>query len=248
MVIDGEYVRLRFLIPFWGSPPTDGGGRFEIVLTEDSAEVLAKTENLTRWKVPHTMTRGSKNAGTEAAQKTRTRVVTLVSKFAKKVEKSKAAKKKKAKKDKKEKKEKKEKPEKEDKESVPASEALGPDDIRRTPAGHAAILKMMESLFDLDVEKFGSAPAFNDDGTCRMKFDGAHTITWNAVYKASPKVFESMHLNQWFDDCCIFFMWTDYDRFILYEQRCARCFCSYSMLPSSWNLHCPPDQSNRAIL
>jgi hypothetical protein len=139
------------------------------------------------------MTRGSKNAGTEAAQKTRTRLVTLVSKFAKKVEKSKAAKKKKAKKDKKEKKE---KPEKEDKESVPASEALGPDDIRRTPAGHAAILKMMESLFDLDVEKFGSAPAFNDDGTCRMKFDGAHTITWSAVYKASPKVFESMHLNQ----------------------------------------------------
>ena len=106
------------------------------------------------------------------------------------ITKAEAAKKKKAKKDKKE------KPEKEDKESVPASEALGPDDIRRTPAGHAAILKMMESLFDLDVEKFGSAPAFNDDGTCRMKFDGAHTITWNAVYKASPKVFESMHLNQ----------------------------------------------------
>ena len=160
-----------------------------MVLTEDSAEVLAKTENLTRWKVPHAMTRGSKNAGTESVQKKSTRLVNLVSKFAKKVEKSKAAKKNKAKKDKKEKKE------KEHKKSVPASEGLGPDDIRRTPAGHAVIHKMMENLFDLDVEKFGTAPAFNDDGTCRMKFDGAHKITWSAVHKVSPKVLETMYLN-----------------------------------------------------
>eukprot|EP00435_Cladocopium_sp_Y103_P026569 s3829_g6.t1 len=177
--------------------PSEGGGRFEIVLTEDSAEVLTKTENIKKWKVPHTMTRGSKNAGTEPIQKTQKRVIKLVSKFAKKVEKSKAAKKKKSKKEKKEKKEKPQKEEKAGKKSAPAAEALGPDSIRRTAAGHAAILKKMEILFDLGAEKFVAAPAFNDDGTCRMKFDGANKITWREVYKVSPKVFESMYLSQY---------------------------------------------------
>ena len=64
--------------------------------------------------------------------------------------------------------------------------------LRRNGAGHSAILLLMEEIFDIDAGKFASAPVFADDGSCRMKFEGASKITRKEMYDISPKVMECL--------------------------------------------------------
>lgn len=77
--------------------------------------------------------------------------------------------------------------------SVPVEEHSDKS-IRRNHAGRAVIRELLDDLKALDSEAFPQAPAFDDEGRCRMKFEGAESIKWQDLADMAPAAFESMHL------------------------------------------------------
>ena len=74
--------------------------------------------------------------------------------------------------------------------------------IRRTKAGRSAIIELLRGLFQLDEVVFPDAPAFEPDGTCRLKFEGAQELKWEELLAASPEAFETLYLGK---ICSIYF-------------------------------------------
>eukprot|EP00435_Cladocopium_sp_Y103_P038496 s1840_g10.t1 len=142
--------------------PEDGDGQLKVVLTSESAEVLEKVPGLQRWHVGPPMTRGSKSLSVAPKAKAKPKASHVRPK-------------------------KKEKPTVEETEPTEA-------DIKRTKAGRKAIQDIMNNLIELDDKINPTVPAFDykDFGKCRLKFEGASTLTWDILLEAAPDSFECM--------------------------------------------------------
>lgn len=97
------------------------------------------------------------------------------------------------------KKEKQTKPKK--KVTVPTSDFCDAS-FRRTLHGRDNILSFMKILHDLDGQVFPLSPTFAVAGTCRMKFPGAESITWQEILDGSSAAIEAMQL----DSFSVFFL------------------------------------------
>ena len=141
---------------------------FNVILTKDSAQALAKVETLKVWEVGHTMVRGQKKLPEVVAEGT----VDGKKRAPKRKPKAKAA------------------------EAAPLEEeeAITEESIRRSTAGRSAIKVLMRQLFLLDSRIFATAPAFDLEGRCRLKLPGASNVTWNQVLEASPQGIECLCL------------------------------------------------------
>lgn len=67
--------------------------------------------------------------------------------------------------------------------------------FRRTLHGRDNILSFMKILHNLDGQAFQLNPTFSVAGTCRMKFPGAESITWQDILDGSPAAIETMQLD-----------------------------------------------------
>ena len=166
---------------FLGVAPEAGDDRFEVRISEASADCLAKLEDFKQnWAVPPTMTRGAKKmpapvavpGDIEADPKKRARRAVIT-------------------KDAKDKK-------KDDKAKVPADddqeEVLTENDIRRNNAGNEAIRKLVSQIFDLEAQAFPDNPSFAADGACQIKDAGARQLTRDDLVGKSAVVFDLMPL------------------------------------------------------
>ena len=179
-----------------GTEPESGDGFFKVKLSEESGNVLAKLEGIKRWRVQPTMVRGAKKAGTGSmkfafkrfgARRRRKDVGKKDGK--KKVSKHNVKKH--------EKQEDAEKGKSKSKGHIPeikAPDELGPQDIRRTPEGRKAICSIMEHIYEIDLQEFSSAPVFDSEGKCRMKFPNADSFSWPELLNASGHAVEAMRL------------------------------------------------------
>ena len=128
----------------------DGSDSFKVILSKESADALARVERSTTWKVPPTMTRGSKKImeeetdadeeaiGPDAQPKRKRRHTQKIKPKTSEV-------------------------------SMGEVE-VETNDIRRSAPGRATIRKLMEELCQIDAEKFSSNPAFDSDGQCKVSF------------------------------------------------------------------------------
>ena len=144
-----------------------------MILSKESADALARVERITTWKVPPTMTRGSKKLMEEEADadeaiapdtqpKRKRRNTQKV--------KSKSCK------------------------VSTGDVAVDVNDIRRSAPGRAAIRKLMEELCQIDAEQFSSNPAFDSDGQCKVKDKGASALSLSEILDGSAAAFETMSL------------------------------------------------------
>lgn len=69
---------------------------------------------------------------------------------------------------------------------------ISPHDIRRTPEGRMVIQRLIDELHDMDLEVFPSSPVFDEQGKCRMKFEGATSFTLDRFRGACGEALESM--------------------------------------------------------
>ena len=157
------YSEISGICHFVGDHPQDGDGRLKVVLTSESAEVLEKVPGLQRWHVGPPMTRGSKTVSAAAKPKPKPKANHVKGKA------------------------KKEKPTVEEQE-------LKETDIKRSKAGRKVIEDIMCGLLELDDKTFPLVPAFdyNNNGKCRLKFEGADTLTWEVIKESAPECFECM--------------------------------------------------------
>ena len=51
----------------------------------------------------------------------------------------------------------------------------------------------MEHIYEIDLQEFSSAPVFDSEGKCRMKFPNAD-ISWPELLNASGHAVEAMRL------------------------------------------------------
>lgn len=154
--------------------PEDGGGEVKVVLTEECCSVLEKIPEMRRWQVQPTMTRGAK----AAAKKLEIKAVKPKSKpgpLKPAVKKHRI-------------KEKKLKPVITCQDSVEITASM----FRRTPQGRERIKMTMEDLLKLDQKAFPKCPVFDEEGTCRMKFQGSDRFNWAGVLDNAGSAFEHM--------------------------------------------------------
>ena len=166
-----------------GTQPKAGDGDVKIVLTPEGQGVLEKVPALKRWSVAPPMTRGSKNLAEKAANSKKNTA-------GNKKQKPKVKIPKRVKKGKKDKKDKKHK-----RKPVAETSELNEASFRRHERGRDCIRAFMRDLFQQDENAFASAPAFDAEGFCRMKFEGAKDITWCQVLESSPLALEQMRFN-----------------------------------------------------
>ena len=153
--------------------PEDGAGEVKVVLTQESALVLPKIPEMRRWQVQPTMTRGAKAAAKKFAE------MKEVKPKAKSGPTSKVRKHR-TKKDAK------------ISQVMPLLDEENPSMFRRTPQGRERIRMMMEDLLKLDQKVFPKSPVFDEEGTCRMKFQGADMYNWSGVLDNAGGAFEHM--------------------------------------------------------
>jgi hypothetical protein len=146
----------------------------KIVLSNASADALSRVQGMKQWRVGPTMTRGSNKTLDE---------LPVAPKPDPKKRKAKAAAKPCAK-------------DKKAKTSEPAvSLDTGADAFaRKNPSRPQACRHFLEELLRLDKAAYGSVPLFNDEGFCRMKFEGAEKVTLTEVLKHAPAALEQMCL------------------------------------------------------
>ena len=181
----------------WGKQPLDGDGKVKVTLSEESSDVLAKVPDLKKWRVAPTMTRGSRAAYKDQIERAKAHMGTMQVKMQKKLKAKKDSVKKNQKAEKKAEKKKLKKQEKKEAKAKSKLADLSTEDLsaahfRRTSAGRAAIKLLMTELHALDCKQFGQSPCFDGSGHCRLKMDGASTVTWDEIHATSPAVMESM--------------------------------------------------------
>lgn len=150
----------------------------KIVLSEASADVLARVEGMRRWYVAPTMTRGSKKMGDNSTQKKpeknkgqpKAKTSLVLKKTKKRIRKSKAP-----------------------KVSTLSIGEITSESFRGNVAGRNCITLFMEKIYSLDVKVFGMAPAFAENEICRLKFPGAGEFKWPEILEIAPKDIEFMY-------------------------------------------------------
>ena len=75
---------------------------------------------------------------------------------------------------------------------------IGPGSIGRNQAGSEAIRTLMEENQRIFEARFPNIRLFDDNGACRMKFDGAQKVTFADIVAGSPEAFDKMFLS-WVD-------------------------------------------------
>lgn len=102
----------------------------------------------------------------------------------------------------KDKKNKKHKKEMEKKKKVTLEKIKEPKKIEPTEAnfgrsdkGRKLVKQEMATLLTLDLEKFPSKPAFEADGTCRLKIPAAAGMTWSTILEIAPIYFETVFIS-----------------------------------------------------
>ena len=157
------YSKISPACHFVGDHPQDGDGRLKVVLTSESAEVLEKVPGLQRWHVGPPMTRGSKSVTVAAKAKPKAKAIHVKAKT------------------------KKEKPTVEEHEPKET-------DIKRSKAGRRVIENIMYGILELDDKTYPLVPAFDyqDNGKCRLKFEGADTLSWEIIKDSAADCFECM--------------------------------------------------------
>ena len=195
MVFVGTQDGRRLLYP--GEEPEAGDGKMKITLSQESADMLVLLEEMRKWRVQPTMTRGANSVKTKP-----THVKSFVGVDVKK----KRRRGMKVKKELKEKKEKKKKKKhipanstKDNVQEIKAADDIEEKDIRRGPGGQANIRILVQDLYDTDRQLFPKNPCFDEHGKCRMSFQGASLRTWEEILDASPATMESMYL---VNPCC----------------------------------------------
>ena len=151
----------------------------KIILTDESADVLARVEGMRRWSVAPTMTRGAKKAAVQATQKAKP----SKGKLMKDAEKETKTDKKKSKKP-----------------ATPKVIKLDVQEIsqksfRRHNSGRENISFMIKKLHELDIQTFGKTPAFDPFGVCRLRFEGAEGFKVDEILENAPKAIEFLHLS-----------------------------------------------------
>lgn len=141
--------------------PLSPNGSYKIVLTEQSASVLDKVEELELWTVGHTMQRGQQKVVGDGLDFTGS-------------SKKPAAKAKR----------------KPSQKPTFEFEEVTADSIRRNAAGRAAIQQLIRQLLALDGASFKESPMFDLDGACRLEMAGASSFTSEDLVLISPKVLE----------------------------------------------------------
>ena len=157
----------------------------KIVLTAESADVLARVEGMRRWAVAPTMTRGAKKAALLANQNAKPNKGKGSGKGMKVSEKSTDETEKKEPKDEK-KKEKKSKSAKVLKLDV---QEISQQSFRRQTAGRENIGFMMKKIHELDTQ------VFDPFGVCRLKFEGSEEFRVYEIMENAPKAIEFLHLS-----------------------------------------------------
>lgn len=142
-----------------------------IRLSQASADVLSHIDDIKKWRVQPTMTRGAKAMSSKRAP------------FKLNLPKSKA----------------KAKPKQKGKGKKKAShdEVLAPEDFKcqdftRNEQGHITIRACVSDLYSVDQKIFPTIPLFNAEKKCRMKFEGAMNHTWPEILDIVPYAFEHM--------------------------------------------------------
>ena len=79
---------------------------------------------------------------------------------------------------------------KEPKKIEPTEENFG-----RSEKGRKLVKQEMATLLTLDLEKFPSKPAFEADGTCRLKIPAAAGMTWATILEIAPIYFETLYIS-----------------------------------------------------
>ena len=158
-----------------GHQPAEGNGQVEFLLSEESADSLARVEGMKKWHVGPTMVRGSKAVG--ELPKARAKAAPQVQRHHPQ--------------DGEERQKKAEKPEKTEEAAVCLE--FGSDTFsRKSKVRTAAIRGMMEEILRLDEQAWATSPLFTPEGHCRMKFEGAHLITQNMVVEHCVEALDSM--------------------------------------------------------
>ena len=149
-------------------------------MSEESAESLAKLDELETWSVAPTMTRGSrkkpvtgapvKKVSAEAAGGKKRRRIKLVRRRVGK-----------------------DKPKKKAAEKKPEFGAE-PGQINRSSQGRELIQERLSELHSLEAMLFKETPLWSTDGFCRMKYGPAKMVQWKDVLEKAPACFECMHL------------------------------------------------------
>lgn len=175
---------------FSGSFPEKGDDKVIVTLSAQSAAALTNVENIQRWRVDPTMTRGSKNSNDSKAFSFSFSAKRKYAKSKATKPKMKTTQKKKGKKN--SEKEKKEKTENKKTIHVLSVDDLRPRDIGRTEQGRNTVRALVVSILDADKAKFPKSPIFDGDGVCRMKFEGAANFTWPQIREGSPGAIECL--------------------------------------------------------
>lgn len=166
-----------------GEFPDSSDGDVDVMLTEESGNVLARVPDLARWQVAPTMTRG---AGAAAGASIAPKAKSAPTKTAQAKTASDAAPKARTK-------------SKREKTTVPMLQTseVAESAIRRTMEGRSAISRFLDMLGRLDSEAFPHNPAFGPgpEGCCRLKFEGASTFTRECVASHAGHAVESMCLD-----------------------------------------------------
>lgn len=153
-----------------GLHPLTGCNWLEVILTSTSADALAKVEDLETWTVPPTMVRGSKAASVAKAKaKAAPKVRATISKA-----KANSLLKPKFNMD----------------VDAPEEEELP---YRRTKLGREQISAALMAVRKKDWERFPSNPVFGANGECRMKFDGAQSLTVDKMCKNGGIYMEALY-------------------------------------------------------
>ena len=196
LFVEDSWIKFWFLA-YSGVQPLYGDGRMKVVISEESADVLTRVEGMKRWSVAPTMTRGAKKLGA-AASKASVQDMKIKPSSPAKKQKSKDKTKDSKQKDKKQKDKtkvaKKIKKTKAPKVLLLETDEPTPASFRRNNDGRAAVLSMMETLNDLDQKMFSRAPAFGQDGHCRLNFPDAKEFTWDEIKQHAVRTMEFMRL------------------------------------------------------
>lgn len=142
----------------------------EIKLSAESGDVLTRVEGMKRWHVMPTMTRGSKQAQKGVPRPKADHVHDAETSKAKRQKKN----------------------------PVKANLLhvdIGAEHITRSQSGAETIRTIMTEIQRLDESIYSAAKMFEDNGTCRMKFEGASLMNWETILEKSPEAFSAMYLD-----------------------------------------------------
>lgn len=160
----------------------------QIFLSKDSADILAKIDGIKRWRVQPPMVRGgrkgSKDESVMKGVKSKLRQPACKKKCKTKAPKVKKEKKSKTK-------HAKSRCNVEEKKAV---DDFKPDDIRRSDDGRETIRAWLQDIYEIDLVTFPMSKLFDEEGRCRMKFDGAKKFQLPQLLEAAPMAIECMHL------------------------------------------------------